>query len=260
MALRSERRFISKSKIESGMLLEFSYTKIADGASGLYTVLVIDPVKKNESTGNEQLHALLIDDLSDMELIGLITTLGSFQFNPDERDAPLTNLQSDAAYTKYLSSTKSQRRYRTFILKNIASPQQILIGGLGDTPDILPAHPATTARFVELVSIQTIKKYMEYPNRTIPTTLIESIRKNGIMEPLTITYYQMDKAALLTEGNHRVIAAEKAGYKSVPIRVIRYERSWAGGMGNRPIAVSGFTPNEYGYVPGDLKPSQIGII
>ena len=128
MALRSERRFISKSKIQSGMLLEFSYMKIADGATGTYTVLVIDPVKKNESTGNEQLHALLIDDLSDMELIGLITTLGSFQFNPDERDAPLTNLQSDAAYTKYLSTTKSQRRYRTFILKNIASPQQILIG------------------------------------------------------------------------------------------------------------------------------------
>ena len=128
MALRSERKFISKSKIESGMLLEFSYMKIADGATGKYTVLVIDPVKKNESTGNEQLHALLIDDLSDMELIGLITALGSFQFNPDERDAPLTNLQSDAAYTKYLSTTKSQRRYRTFILKNIASPQQILIG------------------------------------------------------------------------------------------------------------------------------------
>ena len=128
MALRSERRFISKSKIESGMLLEFSYTKIADGASGRYTVLVIDPVKKNESTGNEQLHALLIDDLDDMELIRLITTLGSFQFNPDERDAPLTNLQSDAVYTKYLNTTKSQRRYRTFILKNITNPQQILIG------------------------------------------------------------------------------------------------------------------------------------
>lgn len=128
MALRSERRFISKSKIESGMLLEFSYMKIADGAAGQYTVLVIDPVKKNESTGNEQLHALLIDDLSDMELIGLITTLGSFQFNPDDRAAPLTNLQSDAAYNKYLSTTKSQRRYRTFILKNITSPRQILIG------------------------------------------------------------------------------------------------------------------------------------
>jgi len=128
MALRSERRFISKNKIQSGMLLEFSYMKITDGATGVYTVLVIDPAKKNESTGNEQLHALLIDDLSDMELIGLVTTLGSFQFNPDERTAPLTNLQSDDAYNKYLSTTKSQRRYRTFILKNIASPRQILIG------------------------------------------------------------------------------------------------------------------------------------
>ena len=65
------------------MLLEFSYMKIADGTTGRYTVLVIDPIKKNESTGNEQLHALLIDDLNDMELIGLITALGNFQFNPD---------------------------------------------------------------------------------------------------------------------------------------------------------------------------------
>lgn len=110
------------------MLLEFSYMKIVDGTTGSYTVLVVDPIKKNESTGNEQLHALLIDDLNDMELIGLITALGSFEFNPDDRAAPLANLQSDAVYTKYLSTTKSQRRYRTFILKNIASPRQILIG------------------------------------------------------------------------------------------------------------------------------------
>jgi hypothetical protein len=260
MALRSERRFIANGNIESGMLLEFSYTKIKDGSIKSYMVLVIDPIKKNETTGNEQLHALLVDDLNDMELIQLITKLGSFEFDPDNRAAPITNLQSDAAYTKYLGTVKSERRYRTFITKNISSLRQILIGGLEDAEDILPTHPAASGRFVELVPIEVIKQYMEYPNRNIPSELIESIRKNGIMEPLTITYYKMHKTALLTEGNHRVIAAERAGYKSVPVRVIRYERAWTDSMGNRPKVVSGFTPNEYGYVPGDLKPSQIGII
>lgn len=128
MALRSERRFISKSNVQSGMLVEFSYTKIADGTTKSYMILVIDPSKKNESTNNEQLHGLLVDDLSDMELIGLITKLGSFQFNPDDPAAPLTNLQSDSAYSKYLSTTKSQKRYRTFVTKNISSISQILIG------------------------------------------------------------------------------------------------------------------------------------
>ena len=114
MALRSERRFIAKNNIQSGMLLEFSYAKIKDGSTGTYTVLVIDPIKKNETTGNEQLHALLVDDLSDMQLIQLITKLGNFEFDPDNRAAPITNLQSDEAYTKYLGTVKSERRYRTF--------------------------------------------------------------------------------------------------------------------------------------------------
>jgi hypothetical protein len=128
MALRSERRFISKANIQSGMLVEFSYTKIKDGSTGSYMVLVIDPIKKNETTGNDQLHGLLIDDLTDMELIGLITKLGGIEFNSDKPEAPLTNLQSDEAYSKYLNTTKSQRRYRTFVMKNVSNPRQILIG------------------------------------------------------------------------------------------------------------------------------------
>lgn len=242
------------------MLLEFSYTKKSDGSTKSYMVLVIDPAKKNENTKTTQLHGILIDDLSDDELIKLIVTLGNTQITPNAREAPLANLQSNETYDNYVGSIKGDRRYRTFVLDNVGSVRQILVGKTQNITDILPSHPAATGRFVELVPIEVIKQYMEYPNRNIPSELIESIRKNGIMESLTITYYQMDKAALLTEGNHRVIAAERAGYESVPVRVIRYERAWTDGMGNRPKAVSGFTPNEYGYVPGDLKPSQIGII
>jgi hypothetical protein len=132
MALRSERRFIAKGNIQSGMLVEFSYKKIKDGAVGNYMVLVIDPAKKNESTTNDQLHGLLVEDLSDMELVRISTEFGKvFNYNPDDIVAPITNLQSDEAYFRYTASTmKSDRRYRTFIVDNISSLRQILIGEL----------------------------------------------------------------------------------------------------------------------------------
>jgi hypothetical protein len=132
MALRSERKFIAKGSIKSGMLVEFSYTKIKDGSVGSYMVLVIDPAKKNESTTNDQLHGLLVDDLSDMDLVRMSTEFGQvFNYNPDNRSNPITNLQSDDAYARYTTSTmKNDRRYRTFLLQNISSLRQILIGEL----------------------------------------------------------------------------------------------------------------------------------
>lgn len=123
MPLRSERRFIGKSKISSGMLIDFSYKKVSDGSSKNYTALVIDPDK------DKYLHALLIEDLSDSELVGMITKLGQFSYNPDEPNKPLTDLQNDEAYNKYLG-IKNERRYRTFLVDNISSLRQILIGEL----------------------------------------------------------------------------------------------------------------------------------
>jgi hypothetical protein len=123
MALKCQRRFVSKSKVTSGMLLEFSYRKISDDSTGNYIVLVIDPNKNNH------LHALLVDDLSDRDLIGLITRLGNLSYNPDEPSKPLTDLQNDESYNKYLG-IKSQRRYRTFLVNNISNLRQILIGEL----------------------------------------------------------------------------------------------------------------------------------
>lgn len=123
MPLRSERRFIAKSNLSSGMLIDFSYKKISDGSSKNYTALVIDPNK------DKYLHALLIEDLSDSELVNMITRLGQFSYDPDERNKPITDLQSDEAYSKYLG-IKNERRYRTFLVENISSLRQILIGKL----------------------------------------------------------------------------------------------------------------------------------
>jgi hypothetical protein len=123
MALRSERRFISQVALASGMLVEFTYRKMRDSTTKTYMGLVIDPNKNN------YLHALLVDDLSDADLIRLVTTLGNLTFDPSNRAQPLTDLKNDAAYKKY-SSIKDQRRYRTFLLSNISSLRQILIGAV----------------------------------------------------------------------------------------------------------------------------------
>lgn len=129
MPLRSEGRFISLEDLRTGMMITFSYIK-RDLSEARYTAIVIDPAKKTEN--NVYLHALLIDDLSDMELVQLSTEVGQvFNYDPDDREASITDLQSDDAYARYKASPfLNQRIYRTFLLENIRNPRQILIGEL----------------------------------------------------------------------------------------------------------------------------------
>lgn len=128
MALKSERRFISRDNIKSGMMLEFSYTK-ENGDTNSYEVIVIDPKKSMDN--KLYLHAILLENMSDEEIIRIAIEFGgTVNFDPDERTAPLTNLQSDQAYNRYkTSTTKNKRVYRTFLLNRISgTPRQILIG------------------------------------------------------------------------------------------------------------------------------------
>lgn len=130
MSLRSSATYTSPGKIQSGMMIDFSYTK-KDSTAGRYEVIVIDPAKK--SGDNLYLHGLLIDDLSDMDLVRVSTEIGQvFNYDPDgDRKAPLTYLQSDVAYERYKASPfLSKRIYRTFLLESIRSPRQIVIGEL----------------------------------------------------------------------------------------------------------------------------------
>ena len=131
MAFLSERRFISMDNIQSGMFLEFKYVKESDGAIKSYKVLVIDPQKINENTSQKYLHALLIDDFSDEDLMTLIVSLsGEFNYDPDSRDAPLGNLQTDESYRKFVSKYSNTDIYRTFKLTNMSTVRQILTGAV----------------------------------------------------------------------------------------------------------------------------------
>ena len=81
--------------------------------------------------------------------------------------------------------------------------------------------------------------------------LAEDLKQRGFQEPGIIQYSQKSRTALLGEGNHRLAAAIEAGMTHMPVRVIRYNMEGPG------VPVRGYAPDRSGYVPGDLKPSQI---
>jgi len=92
-------------------------------------------------------------------------------------------------------------------------------------------------------------------------TLAADIKSNGIREPIQLTYGKADRTVKVDEGNHRVAALiQLAGEKpdalkgvNIPVTIIRHEGA-AGGT-----AVRGAFADEFGYVPANLRPSDIGI-
>jgi hypothetical protein len=131
MAFRSERRFINLDKVESGMMLQFNYTKLS-GESSQYTVLVIDPNRKNQRASEPQLHGFIIEDFSDEELIQFIvsfrttTNIGDYE---NRSKAIVEQLDSNVAYDRFKNSKYADGRpYRTFNRSKIYQLRQILVG------------------------------------------------------------------------------------------------------------------------------------
>ena len=136
MALRSSRRFTSLDSIESGMMIQFTYTKKRDDSNESYTVLVIDPKKKHETSGTEHLHGLVINDYNDDELLTLAANIGKnfkYELEEESRRDPLAFLKEDAAYQKFIQYYGDDRDkvYRTFIPERMSSVRQILLGAVG---------------------------------------------------------------------------------------------------------------------------------
>ena len=132
MALRSERRFISYAKVESGMIIDFDYTK-ADGSRNRYMVLVIDPSRLNHQAKERQLHGYIVSEFSDIELLKFLARFQtSINLSQDSRRDPVVEgLDTVDAYDKFKlmdSDYKDRRLYRTFIVSKIDRPRQILIG------------------------------------------------------------------------------------------------------------------------------------
>ncbi|NBX51275.1 hypothetical protein EBT25_15460 [bacterium] len=109
----------------------------------------------------------------------------------------------------------------------------------------------------EMVPISVLKEMrgndLRYEGAEL-INLAEDIKKNGLRNPGMLEYYQPSRNAYLGEGNHRLAALEMAGYTHMPVTVFRNEHSDTRGKAK---PVRGIEPDRHGYVPGNLKPSQI---
>lgn len=134
---------------------------------------------------------------------------------------------------------------------------------------ILNFEDSTSGYFdkAELVPISELIKFREYDRRVnfkyskkYSSDAIKQAKReflqNGITDILIINYSQTDKKVLLVEGNHRLIAAMELGLKYLPARV--YRTLFLSDDKNA-MSVTGYPEDKHGYVPGDLKPSQVGI-
>jgi hypothetical protein len=152
-----------------------------------------------------------------------------------------------------------------------------------ETPATAPAAEPTTPAFrpapeyhdkAEYVPIDVLKQFVEIDRRVTPKfranepgavidELANDIKANGLKEPLILEYDPATHTALLTEGNHRIVAAEALGMTEVPVRVTvaqhRTRPEFAGAEKLQPQfqPVRGIEPNADGYIPADLRPSDI---
>lgn len=116
---------------------------------------------------------------------------------------------------------------------------------------------------IEFVPTHVLDKHKEYDREVDPRfegdhahldEVTKDIAEHGVTSPLIMTYGQKDRRAYIGEGNHRLAAAKRLGITHLPVRV--YRASHTDGRG---APVPGVTPNEHGYVKGDMKPSEIGL-
>jgi hypothetical protein len=121
------------------------------------------------------------------------------------------------------------------------------------------------SNFVFFVFLDELSRYAEvdrndHRNRfTNIDKLAKSLKENGFEEPIILGINKYDKKALVTDGNHRLVAAKKAGINFVPVIIEQvYTRDDEWGLKTKKIpygdlrsyhtakdfGFTGYTPNE----------------
>ena len=136
MTLRSKRRFISIGDIQSGMMLQFRYTK-ADNTTDDYIVLVIDPSRRDPRTDKIQLHAYDIGQLSDSDIEQFMLDLDTvLTIDVNNRRKSLVALNVDEVYRHFIKSSQyKDRPYKRFLPEKMQLVRQLLVG-IPDDKDV----------------------------------------------------------------------------------------------------------------------------
>lgn len=123
----------------------------------------------------------------------------------------------------------------------------------------------------ELFATKDLFKFQDIDRTNSPKykELLSDISKHGIKEPGILNYNPDLETASFGEGNHRLTAAKELGINIFPVRGLRSsrEKTYASNLrlaDNPRFKVSGFSKEEresrHGYVPGDLAPSEFGVL
>lgn len=112
---------IAPSGIQSGMIINLSYTKV-DGGGGNYSVFVINPSRTDASTGLRHLHGYIFNGtVSESQLINLLVNINAgIVLDTIKNEIRLESISdSDAYEAKYLIPSSDSRPYRKFNIDNI---------------------------------------------------------------------------------------------------------------------------------------------
>jgi len=184
----------------------------------------------------------------------------------DIKDKILNNYFIESASTR--SEAKTVRNLHVDLNKN-ASINDITSNIIALTK----ANKKSDANHVkvEWVPLEDVHRIREFDrldpiydtgnSRSTVDNIKSSLLKNGFINPLKVSYNMNDRYAYLGEGNHRIIAAKELGLTHVPVTVYRYGESNNHGYKGRGWAKQfpGVEPDQFGYVPGNMTPTQIGL-
>ena len=115
----------------------------------------------------------------------------------------------------------------------------------------------------EMVPTEAMSPYREY-DRDIDAEkytqdLRDHIAQHGMTEAIKLEYNPDTGIAHIGEGNHRLKIAEELGLSHVPVEVLRTSRNPSSvGLSGAPLP-NPPQPDQYGYVPGLMRPSEVGL-
>jgi hypothetical protein len=193
--------------------------------------------------------------------------------------------EADVAAAKVAMEAGDVTATMTYVNKALARQKtvrglQITTGTKSDTavPDYVEKYQSggvghllgdESKSVVGMVKVSTLRKYLEYDRRNPAEAIagrseetINSIKDDissgkGIYEPLVLDYNPETLQGLISEGNHRLIAAIESGLEYVPVRVFRSRRVSEASAG-APLKLSddaNFVVNgQPGYVPSAIHP------
>ena len=166
----------------------------------------------------------------------------SNKYDPD-MDVTLIEMKQESVFSsRRLEPMPVEPRYQAFSREIVGDPLRPPVRVVSEHVEML--HPFSLAHVPKGNTIDWGKV----------ATLRRDMEERGYVgnDPIQLTYRQADSTVIVDEGNHRLLAAKQAGITEVPVTVFSIR-----GTDHRKGLRVGRIANEDGYVPGQLRPTEV---